>query len=706
MHNRLISLIFFSVALFTTGTAGATVTRYWQQSSFAHLSKGKSKGVMVTSEGRVIPGMGYEQLKVTGQVPSFFRKIAVFRGKTYIFSGMPAAAWLLQGDKVTKVTELKPDMAVSAVAMCGGSLYVAAIPSGTVYTFDGKGFSRVAAVPEGYAWSMACVKGRLYVGAGPSGGLYRLEAGKLRRVWKSAEKHVMALYASGTVLYLGTAPEAKLFAFDTAKGRARLVYDFGGNEITSITGFGRDLYVAANMLKYTTVESSPTSQAKPAKPSVTKGTKVVRGKAVRLPYRHPVSGMGYLMRLTPEGAAVAVVQVNDGYVTRTFVHSGIVYVTTSGTGAVYAWDPVHQSVSRPLDFEQRQVLDLYLKGRSGLVLTGDKGAVYRIGPSVGKEKVYISKVFDASLPARFGSFLYRSSGPVRVETRSGMSEKPDDTWNPWKPLKAIHRLPSGLYSGRITSRPARYFQYRVVWRRPDKGMFDMARIFYSQVNLPPRILEVTVSPQDSSASSAKGAEQDSGSASPMPDGTAVRSSEVKISWTVDNPDEDTLQYRVWVRRIGQKIWFRLNQGKPVKDTSFQWQAGMFPDGLYVVRVQASDAPSNPSASVLVNSKDSEPFLVDNHPPVIKRITVKPNGKEKIKGSFVVSDSYSVIVAASFRIDNGPWMSLVPDDGFFDSLSESFSFAQSQVSPGYHLLQVRVKDEGGNIKTSTQQFRVK
>src|SRR5690606_34135798 len=84
------------------------------------------------------------------------------------------------------------------------------------------------------------------------------------------------------------------------------------------------------------------------------------------------------------------------------------------------------------------------------------------------------------------------------------------------------------------------------------------------------------------------------------------SSKIKLNWDIDNPDEDSLRYRVEYKRVGDNKWFdALAPGEVLTNKNWDWETEDLPEGEYRVRVKVSDEPSNPPARVLTHTLESE-----------------------------------------------------------------------------------------------------
>src|SRR5207245_2952943 len=85
-----------------------------------------------------------------------------------------------------------------------------------------------------------------------------------------------------------------------------------------------------------------------------------------------------------------------------------------------------------------------------------------------------------------------------------------------------------------------------------------------------------------------------------------------VQWKAGDPNGDPLRYRVEVGSSLEGPWVRLADDLDVP--SFTWDTHTLPDGIYRVRVTASDLPGNAVGEDKSATGLSEPFFVDNTPP--------------------------------------------------------------------------------------------
>jgi hypothetical protein len=106
------------------------------------------------------------------------------------------------------------------------------------------------------------------------------------------------------------------------------------------------------------------------------------------------------------------------------------------------------------------------------------------------------------------------------------------------------------------------------------------------------------------------------------------------------------------------------------DTILVWDTTSVANGRYVIRVIASDAPSNSPETALTGSLESTAFDVDNAPPVIRVGQVRRNGN-RTTVTFEVQDGESSVQKAEYSLDGDRWITIYPRDGIADSRLEQY-----------------------------------
>ena len=480
--------------------------------------------------------------------------------------------------------------------------------------------------------------------------------------------HVMslALTASGS-LYAGTSDDALLLRID-GPGRTQVVYDFEGNEVTALAiGDGR-IAVAANQF--------PKPPSAPKKDETKKDDQQTTDKT-DAPKDTPKPGTGELWVVESNGQARRLFASDDGQITAVqWAPGGSIFAATGKGGRIYR---VQQDGTNALwiDVDERQVLDLQMLGEHPLFVTGDAGAVYRVLPGVASDALWTSKVLDAQFLSRFGQLTWRGDGKISFQTRSGNSEKPDDGWSEWS---SVLDAP-----GPIRSPAARFLQLRArladssapalrggAQTRADAALYAV-QAYYLPGNQPATVKDIAVKPSANKA--------DEAAPSPL----------YKIEWKVDNPDGDRLRYRLQYRPEGRATYRpMLRESEILTRTNFDWNTDGVPDGYYRVQIDASDELDNPSVSALHNASESEPFLVDNHPPTVDGLRFQAG---HIIG--VARDDQGPISKLEYAIDGQEWKPFLPKDDLFDTREEAFDWPLTDLTAGAHVIAVRTKDARAN-----------
>jgi hypothetical protein len=136
-------------------------------------------------------------------------------------------------------------------------------------------------------------------------------------------------------------------------------------------------------------------------------------------------------------------------------------------------------------------------------------------------------------------------------------------------------------------------------------------------------------------------------------------------WKAEDPNDDRLQYDLLYRREGDTAWKALTRA--VTDPIFVWDTTSVPDGTYVVKIAASDAPSNSPGTALVGERESNSFEIDNTPPRI----ILAERREETRLRFTVRDEHSPVQRVEYSLEGERWRVVYPTDGIPDSRAEEF-----------------------------------
>jgi hypothetical protein len=168
-----------------------------------------------------------------------------------------------------------------------------------------------------------------------------------------------------------------------------------------------------------------------------------------------------------------------------------------------------------------------------------------------------------------------------------------------------------------------------------------------------------------------------------------------IVWKAEDDNGDRMQFDVSYRREGETAWKVLKRA--IWDPIFVWDTTSVPDGTYLLRITASDAPSNAPATALAGDMESVTFDIDNTPP---RIETQPATRAGVRSTitFVVRDEQSAVQRVEYSLDASRWRIVYPKDGIPDSRREEFEVAIEDSDGGRSVI-IRATDAMNNIATA-------
>ena len=148
---------------------------------------------------------------------------------------------------------------------------------------------------------------------------------------------------------------------------------------------------------------------------------------------------------------------------------------------------------------------------------------------------------------------------------------------------------------------------------------------------------------------------------------------------MDNPDQDELRYRVYYRLESQPTWRSvLKPAEKLTKTDYDWDVSAMPEGVYRIKVEASDEMANPPDKSTSHSLESATVLVDTTAPVFKALSI---AGRQLKGQIV--DGIGPIARIEVSIaGSDEWRPLAPSDGVFDEADETFDANIGALVPSF------------------------
>jgi len=354
--------------------------------------------------------------------------------------------------------------------------------------------------------------------------------------------------------------------------------------------------------------------------------------------------------------------------------------------------------------DARQVTRLLRDGTRTLMVSANPGRVLALNTAdnVSSTATYRSPVRDARTLAQWGTIQWDGTGAVTLQTRSGNTEEPDDSWSDWS---ASYSTPAGQA---IQSPGARFLQWRAHFPASSTAVLTSVTVAYLPRNTRPTVTEITVHPAGvvfqrpfSSDEGAIAGLDDAVADSRRPPGSDTANPPSlgrrmfqrglrTFQWKAEDADTDRLTYHLEYRREGESTWHMLKSS--LADPLFVWDTTAVADGRYFVRVSASDALSNTPDRVLNGQRESDVVDVDNTAPTI---TTTVTG---LRVEIRVVDGHSGVQRVEYALGGQTWQALRPLDGLADSRDERFELTLPSADAATRVV-IRATDVMQNVASA-------
>jgi hypothetical protein len=752
-------------------------TAFWQTGTFDDFLHGDLRGVSLSKDGQL--RLAPEARAVYNPEETVALSLASDPNQNlYLGTGHQGKVFRVDKGMKGSLFFQAPEPEIFAlVAGPDGALYVGSSPEGKVYRVTADGKSKVFYDPKSkYVWALAFdTQGRLYVGTGDRGRVFRVDAsGKGEVFFDSSQTHIMCLAfdRKGNVI-AGSEPNGLIYRVDP-QGKGFVLYQAGLPEIHAVAtddegriyaaalggagGKGTPDFFAAptqpgatpTTVTTITVEASagaPSSEAEdlqhPARPQTSSTPNVRPGTPnAGFPMLQIPQGRGSLIQILPDYSAETLWSSNNETVFGLAVRGHEILFSTDSNGRIFDLSPSPEGPRLTLLNETHESLAtrLLLQGDDLYAITSNIAKLFRVGPALGAEGTYEAPIKDTRFVSRWGVLNWRGTIPAGCElqffSRSGNSERPDNTWSDWAPLKPGIQDPGigvppardteksnaeGLGTSaplepripnpesRIVSPPARYMQWKAVLHGTGRASptLDEVTVSYLNQNLPPLVRSLNVSSvgertgaagPSTTPASQPGTVTVSAVASPgfgpSAQGVDLRAKvPVVLTWQAEDPNGDQLIYALYLKASDETDWHLLKD--KIHETNYTLDPNSLPEGEYTARLVASDEESNSSAAARHAELASAPFWIDNSPPHVKLLTLRTT-TARVELHFQAESNISPLRSAEVSADGKEWRDINSDDGIVDSRLETFTVKDLTLGPGEHVVFLRAYDAAGNV----------
>jgi hypothetical protein len=721
-----------ALALVSMGAAAYAVeTETWKHSSQDDFLKGTMEKLSLRSDGRLLLAPKIEEL-LDSSAAALWSVVEDSKGNVYVGGGGPgsgsAKLFRVEASGSHEVIAELEALEIQAIAVNGSDeVFAATAPDGEVFKIAAGG-AEVFYNPEAkYIWAMVFDEaGNLYLGTGDGGEVHKVAPDGIGSVFfETEETHVRSLTmdANGNLI-AGTEPNGLILRVSPA-GDGFVVHQADKKEVTTVAvAPDGSIYAAAIGTKkpaltiprpVTPVAPRPTTAAAgTAQPHGTTGTTSQAGRPPVTPLprmRTAATGGSDIYKIEADGYPRLVWSDKQALVYGIVIDKqGRPVFGTGNEGRIYRLESDHLHTLL-LETSSSQVTALHSSDSGRLfAATSNIGKLFGIGPDLESKGSYEGEVLDADFFSYWGRIGFRgetADGTISLETRSGNLDRPQLNWSPWKAVEVESQ------DGRVSAPAARFLQYKVTLaasaagKSPAVSSIDAA---YLHKNVAPVIRKVVATPpnyrfapQTLTLTRSKNINLPSLSAtrrpSPVKPATTTRSQSMQsmkghvgVRWLAEDDNKDELRYRVEIRGESESEWKLLEEDLKLARTS--WDSTAFADGEYRVKVTASDQPSNPPLQALSAEMESEPFLIDNTPPVVTGLSAAMSGG-RLTASWGASDANTVISKAEYSLDGGEWTVAEPTTRLSDSKALQYEVRLEDVGSGEHTVAVRVADSFDN-----------
>ena len=717
------------------GWALASGPVFWETSKQEDVLKGDARGVSIAENGAVTLAPAYSLVYDTKEA-YIWSSTTDAAGNIYLGTGHDGKIFKVDATGAGRMLYDAPELDVTALATdAQGNLSAATSPDGKIYKITPAGQQTVFYdPPDKYIWSLVydASTTTLYAGTGDKGIIYKIDpAGKAAVLADTNETNIVALamdkqgnLIAGTDpggLVLRISPNGKVFAlFDSPTQEIHKlmiaddgsIYALGINQSSAATAkaasLGTSTTTSLSGEGVITISASDDGDT----PVVLQATDATSTLSSSLKSSKADGARSAVFHILPDGGSEVLWRSNDtvGFGLRPLA-DGRVLVGTGSKGRIYqiARD---RSYTLLIQSPDDQTSTIFALGEQLYATSSNLGRLYKIGRDSVSEGTYTSPVRDMKFAGQWGVITWRGAGNVEMHTRSGNTETPDATWSEWS---APYRVSTG---DQITSPRARFIQWRAVLRSAaapnnsaasasSSARLQAVVVAYLPRNQAPDITAVTVLPQgvalaeqplaiDPSSASSGLDPQLFGLIASVPPRRFFQKGARTLTWQATDPNDDTLNYKVMYRTIGDNEWHLLADN--LTQAYYTIDGNRLPDGTYLFKVIASDAPGNPAEAALTNEETTDAVEIDNTPPTIKVSGPAVNG-QTAEVTFDASDATSRIVRAEYSVDGGAWQLVYPLDGIADSAHETYKVRVTFDKLGEHLVAFRCADSSSNVGTS-------
>jgi len=698
----------------------AVVPQKWELRSLGEFLKGKFDGVSVSSDGWL--SLAPREDKIAGPAEEFYLSLlAGQEGSLYLGTGHSGKLYKIDRSGKSDLYAQFPEMDVTALAVDEqGTLYAGTSPNGKVYKISQKGKQETFFDPsEKYVWDLLFRSdGSLLIAVGENGGIYEVSRqGEGTQILKAEENHILCLRLAGNGdIIAGSGGDGLVYRLAKG-GKVSVVFESPYEEVKSLA-LDREgnIYAAAGGTSTKAKKEEPSAPVKTdASVTITVSPGGVASEPAGI-FAASAREPSALYRISPDGLAKRLWNSAEDLIYTLIWNEADKRVVfgTGNKGRIYAVDR-DEKISLLFQEASEQVYEFLPSEQKTYILSNNPVRLGVLYPDQRSSGEYQSTALDSKTISSWGKIEWSADvqpgTSLQLLTRSGNSNDPNQTWSDWSP-------PYQKGEEQILSPKARYLQFKILLKTQTgktSPVVQRVNLFYLQSNLAPLVnrmellpandvylklpeqddviwgLEKSVSEQVSKKDESRGS---------IPAKKVERKGFQTVIWDADDDNGDSLVYSLLIKKEGETQWRPLRD--KWTDSIFAFDTQSYPDGVYFLKVVASDMPSNPPGLELQAERISSPLVIDNSLPVVKNF-VATKAQNTLEVSFQAEDAFSYIEEVKILIRPDDWRVVFPVDGICDSKQENFKVSLKLGPNPDNLVTVTVKDSHGNVGVFRQQI---
>ena len=585
---------------------------------------------------------------------------------------MHARGWLVPGMRFDHLADL-PDPLIWDIAASGDNVYVAAGLDASIYRIAGGKVEPFYSTPNNIFVSCltALSNGYLACALNPGAAVTILGPdGKVKRSVEFEETYVWRLLPDGQDLLVATGHPGRIYRL-SPDGTKKLLAVIPESHVTGLALSSKGIY-AATADTGSIFLLTPTGQVQQIYETPDgdiSGLAVLDDGTVVA----AVSGKARIVALRPNGVVEEWYKDDKHKIWGLTAEKNSVLVSLGPPGTIIRARGVNDwEILRAA--RGQEIYAAFARNAAGQLLVAGCGPGTVLAQQLNPPSlVYTSQAHDATIPAHWLEAILDCSGDptaMKVQTRTGASPAFEaGMWSAWS-------LATPDCAGlKCTSPDNRYVQVRVTADPAKLSALRSLIVRYEPQNRAP-VLKVSA-----------------------PTSGVALSGSPEVKWEVTDEDKDTTEVDLFLEGIGETVWQPLALRQSA--SPYKWDTTKTKDGIYRLRVFASDRPSRPVGWLDV-SEYIAPLIVDNTKPTADVSGgVKRAADGTVPIEILAQDNLSGVAAVTWRYPGTDvWYTAAPEGGAWGGRAVVCNFTlPKSLGDGAKVI-VRVRDVAGNFMDLT------